>query len=164
MNTKILARIAAVAAIYLVLTITFAPFSYGPIQVRVSEALTVLPYFFPIAVPGLFIGCLLANIFGGYGLIDIAFGSLATLLAAYLTRKMPHWLLAPLPPVLVNAVVVGLMLRFVAGFPLVPSMLWVGLGQVVACYGLGLPLLYFLQRRKVIDGGNEKQPQDQSDL
>lgn len=148
MNSKRIARIAAVAAIYIVLTIAFAPFSYGPVQVRISEALTVLPFFMPESVLGLFIGCLLANIFGSYGLIDIIFGSLATLLAAYLTSKMTKWFWAPLPPVLVNAVVVGLMLHYVAGFPLAPTMLWVGLGQAVACYGLGLPVLYLLKRHK----------------
>lgn len=146
MRTRIIARVAAIAAIYFAITIAFAPFSYGPVQIRVSEALTVLPFFMPLSVPGLFIGCLIANIYGGYGLLDIVFGSLATLLAAYLTRKMPHWLLAPLPPVLVNAVVIGLMLHLAADFPLTPTMAWVGLGQVGACYGLGLPLLYILKR------------------
>jgi len=146
MSSKIIVRIALIAAIYAAITIVMAPFSYGPVQVRVSEAMTVLPFLFPESVLGLFIGCLLANIYGGYGLVDIVFGSLATLAAAYLTRKMPHWLLAPLPPVVVNAVVVGLMLHYVAGFPLVETMIWVGLGQVAACYLLGLPLLYFLKK------------------
>jgi len=148
MNSKKLVRIAAIAAIYATITIIMAPFSYGPIQVRVSEALTVLPFIFPESVLGLFVGCLIANIYSNYGLIDVVVGSLATLAAAYLTRKMPHWLLAPLPPVLVNAVVIGAMLHYVAGFPLVETMIWVGLGQVAACYLLGLPLLYFLKKYK----------------
>lgn len=146
MNSKKLVRMALIAAIYAVITIVMAPFSYGPIQVRVSEALTILPFIFPESVLGLFIGCFIANIYGNYGIIDIVFGSLATLVAAYLTRKMPHWLLAPLPPVLINAVVVGLMLHYVAGFPLLATMGWVGLGQVLACYVLGLPLLYVLKK------------------
>jgi len=148
MNSKRLVRIAAIAAIYATITIIMAPFSYGPIQVRVSEALTVLPFIFPESVLGLFVGCLIANIYSNYGLIDVVVGSLATLAAAYLTRKMPHWLLAPLPPVLVNAVVIGAMLHYVAGFPLVETMIWVGIGQVAACYVLGLPLLYFLKKYK----------------
>lgn len=151
MSSKKLVRIAAIAAIYATITIIMAPFSYGPIQVRVSEAMTVLPYIFPESALGLFVGCLIANVYGNYGIIDIVFGSLATLLAALLTRKMPHWLLAPLPPVLVNAVVVGLMLHYVAGFPLVETMIWVGFGQLVACYAIGLPLLYFLKKYKWSD-------------
>lgn len=148
MKSRLLVRIAVIGAIYATITIVFAPFSYGPVQVRVSEALTILPFIIPESVLGLFIGCLMANIYGGYGFLDIVFGSLATLAAAFLSRKMPHWLLAPLPPVLVNAVVVGLILNFTAGFPLLATMLWVGMGQVAACYLLGLPLLYFLKRYK----------------
>lgn len=117
MSSRKLVHIALIAAIYAAITIVLAPFSYGPVQVRVAEALTILPFIFPESVLGLFIGCLIANLYGGYGIIDIVFGSLATFAAAYLTRKMPHWLLAPLPPVVVNAVVVGLMLHYVAGFP-----------------------------------------------
>jgi len=146
MKTNKLVRIAAIAAIYIVLTIVFAPISYGPVQNRVSEVLTVLPFLFPESTLGLFLGCLIANFYGGYGIMDVIFGSLATLLAALLTSRAPKWLLAPLPPVVVNAVVIGLMLHFVVGLPMGAAMLWVGLGQLAACYGLGLPLLYFLKR------------------
>jgi uncharacterized membrane protein len=114
--------------------------------VRVSEALTVLPFIFPESILGLFIGCMIANIFGGLGVIDIVFGSLATLIAGYLTSKMPNLYLAPLPPVLINAIVVGLILKFVLGAPLLVTMLYVGIGQFLACYVMGLPLLYWLKR------------------
>ena len=83
-RTKYLTHAAIIAAVYVVLTIIFAPISYGQVQVRISEALTVLPYFTPAAIPGLFIGCIIANIYGGAGIIDIIFGSLATLFAAFL--------------------------------------------------------------------------------
>ncbi len=146
MKTKKMVRIAVIAALYASVTILSAPISYGPVQVRISESLTVLPFIFPESILGLFIGCLIANIFGGFGLPDIIFGGLATLLAGYLTSKMPNKYLAPLPPVLVNAVVIGLMLKFVLGVPLLATMLWVGLGQLLACYLLGLPMLYWLQR------------------
>ena len=146
MKTQKITRIAIIAAIYTAVTILLAPFSYGMVQVRVSEALTVLPFIFPESVIGLFLGCLIANVYGGLGAIDIVFGSLATLIAAYLTSKMPRTYLAPLPPVLVNAVVVGFILKYVLGMPLFLSMLYVGLGQLVACYGLGLPLLYLLRK------------------
>lgn len=148
MNTKIMARISVIAVLYTVITIAFAPISYGVIQVRFSEALTVLPFLFPEAVLGLFLGCLLSNIFSVLGIFDIIFGSLATLLAAYFTKKMRHPVLAPLPPVVVNAIIIGLLLHYTLGYPLVASMLYVGIGQFLACYFLGLPLLYYLLKRK----------------
>lgn len=146
MSTTRLARIAVIAALYSAITILMAPFSYGPLQVRVSEAMTVLPFIFPESTMGLFIGCLIANFYGGYGILDIVFGSLATLTAAYLTRKMPTPVLAPLPPVLVNALVVAVILKYAAGAPLFATMFWVAAGQIAACYFLGLPLLFLLRR------------------
>ncbi|PKM85897.1 MAG: hypothetical protein CVU87_13985 [Firmicutes bacterium HGW-Firmicutes-12] len=146
MKTDTIARVAIIAAVYAAITLLFAPISYGVIQVRVSEALTILPFIFPESILGLFIGCMIANIFGGLGIIDIVFGSLATLMAAFFTSKMPNLYLAPLPPVLINAVIVGLILKFVLGAPLLLTMLYVGIGQFLACYLMGLPLLYWLKR------------------
>ena len=106
-----------IAAIYVVLTIVFAPFSFGEVQVRIAEALTILPVFTPAAIPGLFIGCLIGNILGGALLPDIIFGSLATLIGAlftYLLRKRSKFL-APLPPILANIVVVPFVLRYAYG-------------------------------------------------
>lgn len=141
-------KAAMIGAIYAVLTIALAPISYGVVQVRVAEALTVLPYFTPAAIPGLFVGCVIANIFGGNGLLDIIFGSLATLAAALAVSRIKIKYLVPLPPVIINALVVGLVLHFVLGFPVHLAILWVGAGQVLACYGLGLPLLLFLEKRR----------------
>ncbi|MEW5786164.1 MAG: QueT transporter family protein [Bacillota bacterium] len=143
-------KAAMIAAVYALLTISFAPISYGMIQVRVSEALTVLPFFTTAAVPGLFVGCLLANIYGGNGILDVVFGSAATLVAAYLTSKIRLKYLAPLPPVLINVLVVGYILHLVLGFPFYLTALWVGAGQVVACYGLGYPLLLILEKRRIL--------------
>jgi len=146
MNTAKIARVAVIAALYAAVTVILAPISYGMVQVRVSEALTVLPFIFPESVPGLFLGCLIANTYGGLGMIDIVFGSLATLVAGYLTSRMPSLFLAPLPPVVLNAVVVGFILKYALGTPLLLSMLYVGAGEFVSCYLLGLPLLYWLKR------------------
>lgn len=144
-----LTRIALIAAVYAVVTIILAPLSYGMIQVRISEALTVLPFIYPEAAIGLFIGCFIANIYGGNGIYDIIFGSLATLIAGYLTAKTKNKYLAPLPPVIVNALIIGFMLHKLFGFPLLTTMFYVGLGQTIACYGLGMPLLnYFLKKQK----------------
>lgn len=136
---------AVIAAIYVALTAIFAPISYGPVQVRISEVLTVLPFFTPAAIPGLFIGCIIANLIGGYGPVDIIFGSLATLIAAYLTYKMPKWWLAPIPPIAINAVAVGYILKyFMPELNLIVTMAWVGVGQIIACAVLGYPLMLAL--------------------
>jgi len=150
-KTRFITEAAVIAAMYAALTIIFAPISFGQngsIQVRVSEALTVLPMFTPAAVPGLFIGCLLANIYGGLGPIDMIFGSTATLIAALLTYKMPKKYLAPLPPVIVNGVIIGIELNYLYQVPLLLSMATVAFGELVACYGLGYPLILFLEKSK----------------
>ena len=150
-KTAFLVQAAAIAAIYVVLTLIFAPLSYGEIQVRVSEALTILPFFTPAAVLGLFIGCLIANIFGGAILPDIIFGSIATLLGAagsYLVRNNKY--LVPLPPIISNMIIVPLVLRFAYMVPLpVPlMMLTVGIGEVISCGVLGMILLIALEKYK----------------
>ena len=136
-----------VAAAYAVVTLLFAPISYGHIQVRVSEALTVLPFLFPQAIPGLFVGCLIANFAGGFGILDVVLGSGATLTAAVLTAMMPNVWLASVPPVAVNMAVVGGYLSFLLDIPFLLCALYVGLGQLVACCFLGIPLVLLLERR-----------------
>ena len=111
-GTQFLVEAAAIGAIYVVLTILFAPLSYGEVQIRFSEALTVLPFFLPEAVPGLFVGCLVTNLMSTVGPLDIIFGSMATLLAALWTAKMPNKFLATLPPVICNAVIIGAMIAW----------------------------------------------------
>ncbi len=140
---------ALIAAAYVVLSLVFAPTSFGPVQLRISEALCVLPYFTPAAIPGLFIGCVVSNCFAsGMILADIVFGSLATLGAAvlsYLLRK--YKFLVPLPAVILNALIVPFVLKFGYGAPdaIWLMMITVGLGQIGACYCFGLPLMYALE-------------------
>ena len=145
-KTRFLVHAALLAAIYVVLTVAFAPISYGPVQVRISEMLTVLPFFTPAAIPGLFVGAMIANAYGGLGIIDVVVGSSATLVAALLTFRMKRKFLAPLPPVLVNAIVIGAMLSYLFQLPLIPTMIYVGLGQLVACYGLGYPFMLAIEK------------------
>ena len=153
-DTRYITQAALIAAIYTALSLALAPFSFGPIQIRVAEALTVLPALFPSAIPGLFIGCILTNTIGTMlglsgGIIDIVFGSLATLVAAWLTYKLrKQTYLVPMPPVVINAVVVGAILYYAFNLPLVLTMLQVGAGQLIACYALGLPLLFFVKKMK----------------
>lgn len=143
-----LVRVAMIAAIYVILNIIFAPISYGLIQVRVAEALVVLPFLDPSAIIGLFIGCILANIYGGLGIVDIIGGSLCTLVAAYLTYKLKDPKLAPLPPVLINAFGVSIYLHLLFDLSYWITVLYIGIGEVIACYILGYPLLILLIKNK----------------
>ena len=161
-RVKSLTTAGVIAALYAALTYLAATFgiAYGPIQFRFSEALTVLPIFTPAAIPGLTIGCLISNI-ASFNPIDMLFGTAATLIAAILTRafrkhtlfKAP--LLSLLPPVLMNALLVGLEISifYLDGFTLggfAISFLEVGLGQLLVCYGLGIPLYFSLNKHKNI--------------
>ncbi len=163
MKIKYLIQGAMIAAIYFVLTYAVAPISSGLLQCRISEALSILPFFTPAAVPGLFVGCLVANIIMMFTVgvlpLDVIFGSLATLVAAYLSyaisRRVPskvgRWL-SPAPAVIVNALVVGWLLSDVyqVGVSYLVCALYVAAGQIIACYVLGMPLLFLL------DGYKEK--------
>ena len=153
-NKKVLflTHAAMIAAIYVVLTLVFQAISFGEIQVRIAEALTILPAFTPAAIPGLFIGCIIGNIFGGSILPDIIFGSFATLIGAcftYLMRKQNKYL-APLPPIISNTVIVPLVLRYAYGFnlPFVFMMLTVGIGEVISCGALGMILYSALAKHR----------------
>jgi len=156
-----LVRAAVIAGLYAALTLALWFISFGPVQFRVSEALCVLPYFMPEAVPGLFVGCVISNIFTpNIPALDLVFGSAATLLAALLTYRIRIKWLAPLPPVLINAVVVGWLIAVSAsradGAAFWPAfgagILTVGLGEAAVCYILGLPLLLLLERAGVFNG------------
>jgi len=141
-------RAALIAALYVVLSMVFAPISYGPIQVRIAEILVVLPFVSPSAILGLFAGCILANMYGGLGLVDIIGGSLCTLIAAYLTYKIKNPKIAPLPPVLINAFGVSLYLHFLFELPYWLTVLYIGAGEVIACYILGYPFLMLAIKNK----------------
>lgn len=151
MKARYLARAASIAALYVLLTTVFAPISSGLLQCRVSEALCVLPYFTSAAVPGLFVGCALANLLTGAPLYDVLLGSAATLIAAlctYWMRKRVTKYLSPLPSVLFNALIVGALLVFVydVGVPYWLAAAYVGVGQAIACFVLGIPLLLVFER------------------
>lgn len=148
-----MAEAGIIAALYFALTMAVAPLSYGQlgmVQIRISEALCILPYFTPAAIPGLFVGCILANIFSFLGVVDIVFGSIATLAAALVTYFIKNRWLLPLPSVAFNAVIIGAVLKYFYFFevPLWLPMLYVGAGQAVACYALGMPLFFLLNRHK----------------
>lgn len=149
-KTLFLTQAAMIAAIYVVLTMVFQPFSFGEVQVRIAEALTILPVFAPAAIPGLFIGCLISNIIGGCVIPDVLFGSLATLIGAcftYLLRKQNKYL-APVPPILANTIIVPLVLRYAysVALPIPFMMLTVGIGEIISCGVLGMIVYKALEK------------------
>ena len=157
---------AVIAALYVVLTYFIAAFGLasGAIQVRISEALTILPYFTPAAIPGLFVGCIISNVIAGAstGIVwaDVLFGSLATLIGAlgtYMLRKAPAPL-APVPPILANTLIVPFVLRFAYGLGDAWWILFGGVfaGEVVSCGLLGMILLYALKARHVFSRPDKK--------
>ncbi len=159
---------AMIAAIYAALTLALAPLSFGEIQIRISEALTLLPILFPNAIWGVTLGCFIANLVGvlfglnGIGIVDIFFGTAATLMAAFMTYKLRNIriknipVLSALMPVLFNAVIIGFELAWL----LMPEALlsgWVlmgaqvGIGEFLACFVLGIPLTLHLEKNDLFN-------------
>ena len=164
-NARKIAFAGVIAALYAVLTMTFSFIGYGPFQFRVAEALCVLPFFFPFSVWGLFIGCIIANLVSPYPL-DIAVGSIATLLAAFSTMRIGKSgrnsigikAIACIPPVVINAALIGALIAFymtglselnafLAAFSIYG--LQVGFGQAVVLFALGLPLMVYLPKSRI---------------
>ncbi|NMA24797.1 MAG: QueT transporter family protein [Clostridiales bacterium] len=164
MSTRKIAFAAVVGAVYAALTIALAPISYGAVQFRISEALCVLPFFFPFSAWGLFAGCVIANLLSAYGVPDVVFGSLATLLAALCTmaagktggRGVLPKALACLPPVIFNGLIVGAVIAYgITGISGASKAFWptyaivglqVGLGELAVMYILGFPALVLLPK------------------
>ena len=157
---------AMLAAIYAAVGLVLAPISFSMVQVRVSEAMTLLPVFDPIAILGVTLGCLVTNLIGFMtganilGWLDILFGTAATLVAAWLSwllrdvrvKRLPVF--SAIPPVLVNAVVIGMELCWL----LADEFNWsvflinavsVGAGQIISCIVLGLPLVWWLEKTEL---------------
>ncbi len=162
-STKQIAFCGLIAAIYVVFTWVLGEFGYGPIQFRFSECMTVLPFCFPVATAGITVGCFLANLMSTVGPLDLVLGTLATLiggLGTQLCRKRDLWWLAPLPPVISNAIIIGIMLTIYGEAKTLTYFLTmaaqVGLSEFACCYALGLPLLLLVRHyQKTNDRGNE---------
>jgi len=167
-KTQKITKVAMIAGLYAALTLAIPILSYGIVQFRISEALTILPVFTTTAIPGLAIGCAIANLIGFFiganpvGLIDALFGSAASLIAAVLTyiiskkiKGFSRYVLIPLPAILINALVVGFEITyFFMGTTEFSVMLinagTVLVGQTVICYGLGVPLLILIEKNKFL--------------
>ena len=150
-TTRDLTFAALVAALYAVMGYfgDILSLTFGPVQFRFAEALTVLPFLFPAAAPGLAVGCLITNLLSPYGPMDVIFGTLATAIAAWLTIKAPRWYLAALPPILVNALILPPLWAW-ADVGAVNSAFWMAcgwnavtfiIGETLVCYVLGTLLL-----------------------
>ncbi len=166
-NTKALTQTALIAAIYAALSFAMFFISFGAVQYRVSEALTVLPVFTVAAIPGLTLGCALSNLVGYFmgvnpaGLIDAVVGSSATLVAAIvsfyagkLSKRWLRYILVPLAPVLINAVVIGYEISIVFMGTTEINVVLVNcfsvfIGQFVVCYGLGIPFMRMLEKNNI---------------
>lgn len=159
MKIKSLIRGALIGALYFALTAAFAPISFKAFQIRISESLTLLPFITKDAIWGLFIGCLIANFFSPFGIIDIIFGSILTLIAAYLTyllRKTKKLYLAPIPPILINGFGVSFYITILSmdkpsliNFPLklyFSISLSIIFGEALSTYLIGLPLTFYLSK------------------
>ncbi len=156
LSVRELALCGVLAALYAVVTLATASFAYGPIQFRIADALCVLPFFAPVTSLGLFVGCLVANLFSTVSALDIVIGSAATLVGCLLAAKMPSRWLVPLPTILANTVMVGAMLAAVY----TPDAFWSGfvtmgaqvaVGEIAVLAVLGLPLIAYLQRSRLLE-------------
>ena len=155
-KTRSLVHGALIASIYVVLTIAFRPISFGPIQFRISEALCVLPFFTAAAIPGVTIGCLISNMIGGAVLVDVVFGTLATLIGAIGSRLLRgNRYLVSIPPILSNTLIIPWVLKYAYGSE---DLVWymmitIGIGEILAIGVLGQCLISVLARyRKMIFG------------
>jgi len=153
-KTNDLIKNAIIAALYAVLTLSLAPLSYGPVQVRISEFMTLLAFTNRKCIPGLVVGCFLANIGSPYGVADMVIGTLATFLAVYTMRFCPNLFTASLMPVLFNGVIIGVELAYLAALPagisLPAAMLYIGAGEFVSVSVLGIIIVKLLLRNKAV--------------
>ncbi len=156
MNIRYLTKASLIAAIYIILillqTLPFpiATLTFGPIQLRIAEGLTLLPLVESAAVPGLFVGCLLSNLllatYSGFGIIDIIGGSLVTLAAAYLTSKTKNKVSAMIPPVLLNGLIVSIWVSYFTKIPYIYTVLGIGGGELASVAIFGSMILYVYEK------------------
>lgn len=153
--TRKLVISALIAAVYAALTYALAPISYGLIQFRVSEVMVLLAFFNPMYIGGLTLGCLLSNILGGLGILDIVFGTLATFLsvsaisitASKIKDTKKGLIISSIWPVLFNGLIIGGMLSILLEVPMVIAMLQVGIGEFLAVSVVGVPLVLYAQKK-----------------
>ena len=152
-SIKGMAIAGVIAALYVALTLPFGQIAFGPIQFRLAELLTLLPFFTPWAIPGVTIGCLLSNLLFST-VWDALFGTLATLIAAYFTYKSRHLLVASIWPILFNGIIIGTMLTFMIigkfqWLPWLTMMFEVAASEFVICFAIGVPFMQYFKKYKL---------------
>ena len=150
LNSKKMAMIGATAAIYAVLTVAMAPISYGAVQLRLSEVMTLLAFVDPVFIPGLVLGNFIANLFSPFGLPDVVLGTLATFIAVFMMAKMKSMLIASFWPTIANGLIIGLELAIFTGAPFVSTALYVALGEFLVVTVLGYPVFKVVMKNKTI--------------
>lgn len=150
LSSKKMAIIGATAAIYAVLTVAMAPISYGAVQLRLSEVMTLLAFVDPVFIPGLVLGNFIANLFSPFGLPDVVFGTLATFIAVFMMSKMKSMLIASFWPTIANGLIIGLELAIFTGAPFVSTALYVALGEFLVVTVLGYPVFKVVMKNKTI--------------
>lgn len=150
LNSKKMAMIGATAAIYAVLTVAMAPISYGAVQLRLSEVMTLLAFVDPVFIPGLVLGNFIANLFSPFGLPDVVFGTLATFISVFMMSKMKSMLIASFWPTIANGLIIGLELAIFTGAPFVSTALYVALGEFLVVTVLGYPVFKVVMKNKTI--------------
>ncbi|HAG42206.1 MAG TPA: QueT transporter family protein [Clostridium sp.] len=148
MDTKKLLKVSLVAAIYAVITYVLAPISFGAVQFRLSEIMTLLAFIDPLYVPALTLGCGIANLFSPAGVIDVIVGTAATFIATFAMSKSKNMIIASLYPTIVNSAMIGAMLYYAFNLPLFLSALQVGVGEFVVVTIIGVPVFKLLLKDK----------------
>lgn len=160
-STLFVCQAGIIAALYVALTFVFAPISFGAVQVRIAEALTILPLFTPAAIPGLFVGCLIGNFLGGGIVVDVIFGSIATLLGAIGTRllKNRNPIFGTIPPIVANTLIVPFVIKFAYADEMALPLIILAIlgGEVLSCGILGGMLGLALKKTKLIFSKEKKE-------
>lgn len=156
LNTKVLTRNALYVAIYVALCFVFQPISYGEIQVRIAEALCILPIFDPYAVYSITIGCFISNLVGGGIILDVIFGTFATFIGLYAIKyiKVDNFFIKMLPSILSNTIIIPLVLRYGYGLnnmPLYVSAFFIAIGEIISIYIIGYILYRALIRYDLLN-------------
>ncbi|OFI07000.1 queuosine precursor transporter QueT [Clostridium acetireducens DSM 10703] len=150
MDTRKLSKIAITAAVYVVATVAIAPLSYGAIQLRFSEIMTLLAYIDPVYIPGLVLGCALSNLYSPLGIIDVFIGTIATFISVYMISKTKNLLLASIWPTAINSVFIGAELYFVLNQPFLISTFYIAIGQFLVVTLIGYPVFKLILKNKSV--------------
>lgn len=146
-KTKVVAINAIIAAVYAILTINLSVISYGAVQFRLSEVMTLLACFNPLYTPGLIIGCFIANLYSPFGIIDIVFGTLATALSVISMTKIKNIYISSLMPTIFNAIIIGAVIWYTTKSPLLETMIYIAIGEFVVVSIIGVPIYKILEKR-----------------